>query len=255
MSDNELKQKQIDEREAEPLFVKEHLPLKDAEYDKGRFPDFRIRINNRTIGIEVTEIWPYKSKAAANNNKLKSENALRDIIISAISSEYVPFPSIDVILDDKIYCINKLKGHEGIKKEIIDILSHGKTKGCQYIKYFMPHICPNAGFDKNKISINFTWGGFQEQVPLKDDEGQENEEISNVIYNAIRKKEKILSDKCDYSVFAEYWLCIALPLEERRFSIKNIKLPLDFDSRFDRIYLTQQFPPLALEIYNKSKKE
>lgn len=254
MSDNELKQKQIDEREAEPLFVKEHLSLKDAEYDKGRFPDFRIRNNNRTIGIEVTEMWPYKTKAAANN-KLKSENALRDIIIGAISSEYVPFPSIDVILDNKIYCINKLKGHEGIKKEIKDILSHGKTMGSQYIKYFMPHTYPDARFNKNKISINFTWGGFQEPVSLKDDGDQENEEASNVIYNAISKKEKILSTKCDYSIFAEYWLCIALPLEERRFSIKNIKLPLDFHSRFDRIYLTQQIPPFALEIYNKSKKE
>jgi len=132
MSDNELKRKQKDEREAEPLFVKECLPLKEAEYNVKEFPDFRIRINNRTIGIEVTEMWPYKSKAAANNKKLESENALRDMIISAISSEYVPFPSIDVILDDKIYCINKLKCHEGIRKEIKDILFNGKTKGCQY---------------------------------------------------------------------------------------------------------------------------
>ena len=199
-------------------------------------------------------MWPYKNKAAANNNKLESENALRDIIISVISSEYVPFSSIDVILDDKIYCINKLKGHEGIRKEIKDILSHGKTKGFQYIKYFMPHTFPNARFHKNNISINFTWGGFQELIPLKAEE-QENEETQNVIYKAISKKEDILSTKCDYNIYSEYWLCIALPLEERRFSIKNIKLPLDFHSYFDRIYLTQQFPPFALELYNKSKKE
>lgn len=236
---NDFIQAQNEYREIEPLLLSLGLDLTNVKRRHGLPIDFELKYKDKNIAIEVTDVRPYLENYKIA--KKATEDVVEEVIRNVITEDTVSYFQIDIILKEKAYRAKRLKTNFEFQKEVQEFLHSGSCGKSQYIESFSKRNYPGVNIPKRDLSFNFQYEGFLTKVP------------SLCIYNAItNKEEKLIGYKTLYGdSFDEYWLCIGLPLEERGYSINGSNLESDFESGYQRIYITQQLPHKTILLYSK----
>lgn len=226
-------------------------------------PDLKVKINGKSIGIEITTIHP-SMKLCNTQNTCKTKNnnicALKQIV-KEITYECMKIFDIFNLsfayqLNTNVIISDIKKSKEEIREEITSIfdlivndikkIESNKLsyifnyKGRLYFLNTRIEYYPNAEWKelylKNKqlINICFPYVGFLSPLDF------------DFIKELIEKKEeKLHSYKERNKDIDDFWLCLFLPSEEKGFSIKGMKIPQESHYDYTRIIVAQEFPPFA----------
>lgn len=239
-----------------------HIPF--SQFALQDFPDLKVRIKEKTIGIEITSIRiPITSNIMGNMDVSKGcnigalEQAIKEITYEYMSCFQLFDISVDYQLNTNINILNLKKDKAAIREEIQAIFLKFKKKldkdfrkeyiqknfvidGGKYILMTRIEFFPKAHWkelfikDRTLINISFSYKGFL--FPLKFDN------IKHLIDN---KNLKLDSYKKRNEQIDEFWLCLFLPREELGLSIKGMTLPPYYHSDYNKIIVAQEFPPHA----------
>lgn len=211
-----------------------------------RRPDFGLKYCDKYIGIEVTEIRPHKKLNNGNIDLNQIHIEIEKILRNRLLNNYIQAFSIEVKLNENVYLDKIDKNDQNLIKEIDDHLT-GQPISNKYIDYIRLQQLKdlqgvNHYISNDRISINFVWEGFSVKVK------------NYIIEEAITKKEDLYNDYINENkdTFDEMWLIITMPWEEHTYSFKGVVMSPNFESKYDRIYVSQITPPFANCIYSKS---
>ena len=171
---------------------------------------------------------------------------IEKILRNRLLNNYIQAFSIEVKLNENVYLDKIDKNDQNLIKEIDDHLT-GQPISNKYIDYIRLQQLKdlqgvNHYISNDRKSINFVWEGFSVKVK------------NYIIEEAITKKEDLYNDYINENkdTFDEMWLIITMPWEEHTYSFKGVVMSPNFESKYDRIYVSQITPPFANCIYSKS---
>lgn len=259
---NKLRQKREEVRAINPVFdkiVREFVTLEHTGSDS-KLADFKLNYNGLNICIEMTRIEPYTNRDWESQCKI--ENAIDKLIRKVIRDKKKnPICTINVILGHVLSNIKKgtrIKNIRNIEK-IIGAALNGRVNHDYFLEFNVNRKMARANLmkderyvttlrlieklsGKNLPEISFSNPGII-LTPIS----------SNDIVSAILHKEDAYDDYKNNreEKFDEVWLCLYLPDTEFGYTIKGAEIPI-IESKYDRIYLSEENHPIARLIYNKS---
>lgn len=259
---NKLRQQQEEERAINPVFskiVREFVTLEHTGSDS-KLSDFKLNYNGLNICIEMTRIEPYTNRGW--ESQCKVENAIEKLIRKVISDKKKnPICAIHVTLGPVLLQIKKgtrIKNTPNIEK-IIGAALNGRVNHDYFREFNVNRKIARSNLMKDerylatlrlieKLSgkpfpeISFSNPGMiLTPICPKD------------ILSAISHKEDAYDDYKNNrgEQFKEVWLCLYLPDTEFGYTIKGAEIPV-IESRYDRIYLSEEKHLFARLIYNRS---